>query len=107
MIGPRGWNVPVTDLVPTTFAPALTAVVSVSLSSPVFGSAVVDDTIAVLLMTVPFGVPGATCTTSVKTALPRAMFGFVHVTVPVAPTPGVTHVQPAGESQRDERRVRG
>src|SRR5262245_21061962 len=41
-------------------------------------------------------VPGVTCTTRVKVAVPAAAFGLVNVTVPVPPTAGVAIVHPGG-----------
>src|SRR6266581_2404515 len=54
------------------------------------------DTDAVLVMTVPGAVPAVTCTTNVNVLVPGAMSSLWQVTVPVAPTAGVVHVQPAG-----------
>src|SRR5688572_24621693 len=74
----------------------MTFVVSVSLLFVPFGSVVVVVTVAVFDMTVPFGVAETTFTTSVNTALPTAMDGFVQETVPFTPTSGVVHPQPPG-----------
>ena len=51
---------------------------------------------AASLMTVPPAVPAFTSTVSVKVAVPALASAvvFVQVTVPVAPTAGVVHVQP-------------
>jgi hypothetical protein len=73
-------KVPDAVFVPVTFAGEMTFVVSVSLSLPVFGSAVAEVTVAVFEITVPASVFPATLTTSVNTALPIAMLGFEHVT---------------------------
>ena len=77
-------------------ADVATLVVSVSLSLSAFES-VGDATVAVLLMIVPDAVDGSTATVSVKTALPGAKLAFEQETVPVAPTAGVVHDQPAGD----------
>src|SRR5262245_39011374 len=52
-------------------------------------------TVAVLLIAGAV-VPGVTCTTRVKVAVPTAAFGLVNVTVPVPPTAGVAIVHPGG-----------
>jgi hypothetical protein len=61
-----------------------------------FVSAVVEVTVAVLLMTVSFATEGSMLTVSVKTALPTGNEAIELVTVPPAPTAGVVEVQPAG-----------
>src|SRR5271155_2424191 len=62
-----------------------------------FGSLTEELTTAVSVMTVPLATPEFTFTNIVNVAavLP-AMLGLVHTTFPVAPTAGVTQVQPAG-----------
>lgn len=73
-----------------------TVVVAAAELLAVEGSVVEEDTFAVLVMTVPFGVPGFTFTTSVNEALASsATLGLVQLTVPVPPTDGVEQVQPA------------
>lgn len=76
--------------------PVPTVVVAVALSLPGFGSVVADDTVAVLLITVPTVTPAPTCTTRLKTALPDANEAFEQETVPPAPTAGVVQLQPPG-----------
>jgi hypothetical protein len=78
-------------------AEAVTVVVAVPLSFPVFGSVVADVTVAVLLSTVPAAVGASTFTTRLKTAFPAAKLGIVQEIGPAAPTAGVVHDQPAGE----------
>jgi hypothetical protein len=60
------------------------------------GSVVVAVAEAASVMIVPAAVPAFTCTVSVKVAVPvlASAVVFVQVTVPVAPTAGVAHVQP-------------
>src|SRR5690349_8856887 len=61
------------------------------------GSDVADVMVAVLMNSVPSGVPGGTCPTSVKVpAGPGGKVGMVQVTAPPAPTAGVVQDQPAG-----------
>ena len=76
-------------------ADVATVVVSVSDSLPGLGSAVVDVAVAVLDRTVPPAVEGLTLTTRVKTAFPTASDGLAQEMVPVPPTAGVVHDQPA------------
>ena len=52
-------------------------------------------TVAVLDRIVPPAVEGLTLTTRVKTALPTASDGLAQEMVPVPPTAGVVHDQPA------------
>src|SRR5260370_36963507 len=61
------------------------------------GSLADEITVAVSEITVPFAVPGFTFTTIEKLAavLP-IIFNVVQTTLPVPPTAGVRHVQPAG-----------
>jgi methenyltetrahydromethanopterin cyclohydrolase len=56
------------------------------------GSAVVDDSVAVFVMTVPELSDGSVCTTIVKKSAVTPKLAFEHVIVPVAPTAGVVHV---------------
>ena len=73
-----------------------TVVVVVAELLEVEGSFVEEDAFAVLVMTLPFGVLEFTLTTNVKEELASsAMLGVVQLTVPVPPTDGVEHVQPA------------
>ena len=75
-------------------------VVAVAELSPAPGSAVVEETDAVLLMFVPDAVPPFTWTTIEKLAeAPDPRLACVQVIVPVAPTPGVLHTQPAGKER--------
>jgi hypothetical protein len=72
--------------------------VAVPLSLPVFGSAVAEVIVAVLVMT-PVA-SGLALTTNVKTLLPTDMLAIVQVMVPVAPAAGVVHDQlPGGVSE--------
>ena len=74
-----------------------TVVVAVALLLPVLESAVVELTVAVLEIVLPSAVSGLTWTTMVKVAVaPLASEAVVQFTVPVEPTAGVVHVQPAG-----------
>jgi len=75
---------------------AATLVVAVPVLLPGLGSGVVEPAVAEFVITVPFGTPGPTKTTSVNTLLPGANEGLVQLTVPVPPTAGVVHVHPAG-----------
>ncbi len=57
-------------------------------------------TVTVSVITVPPATPTFTRTCNWKLLiLPAATLGLVQVTVPVAPTAGVTHVQPAGDTR--------
>src|SRR6267142_593467 len=61
------------------------------------GSLIAEDTDEFAVMVVPSAVAAFTFTVTLMFAAePAARLGFVHVTVPVAPTAGVTQVQPAG-----------
>src|SRR5215203_2734352 len=84
-------------LVTDRSADAPTVVVAVPLSLPGVGSAVAEETVAVLLSTEPAAVPGATATVRVNTALPAGSEANEHDTVPPAPTAGVMHDQPPGD----------
>ena len=65
-------------------------------ASPLSGSDVDDDALA-LFVTAPLVELLATITTSVKFAVdPFARLAFVHVIVPLAPIAGVVHVKPDG-----------
>jgi hypothetical protein len=76
-------------------AEELTVVDAVAELLPGVGSGAVEVTLAVFeIIAAAVGV-----TTSVNTAdAPLARLGFVHVTVPFAPTAGVVHVQPTGDA---------
>ena len=78
------------EVVPTT-------VVAVAVLFPGTGSFTLEPTDAVAEMTVPLAVPLLTLTVSTKlAAVPPVMVRVVHTTVPVRPTPGEEHDQPAG-----------
>src|SRR5215212_7313750 len=79
-------------------AAALTVVVAVAELFPGVGSAVTDTMVAVLVMMVPPATEPSTATTSVKTLLPVVTEAFVQVIVPVPPTAGVAHDQPAADA---------
>src|SRR5688572_11443072 len=97
MLPPASTGSGVSVLVIVTFvAAADTVVVAVALSLPGVGSEVAEETVAVLLSTVPAAVPGETATVKVKTALPAGREAIEQETVPPAPTAGVVHDQPAG-----------
>jgi hypothetical protein len=83
-------------LVSRRSAAVATVVVAVAELLPGVGSVVADAAVAVLVISVPAAVFDATRTASVNCALPAARLGFEHDTVPLAPTAGVVHVQPAG-----------
>ena len=77
-----------------TSAVTATVLVVVEVLFAVFDSGLVVEIVAVLLMTVPFGVPALTLTTIWITPLvPGARNAFVQVTVPVAPTAGVAQAK--------------
>src|SRR5687768_11694202 len=78
--------------------PVPTVVVSVSPLFAGVGSVVAEVTLAVLVRIVPPATDAPTLTVSVKAAFPMAMLALVHVIVPVPPTAGVTHDQPAGDA---------
>src|SRR5882672_775476 len=78
-------------------APALTVAVVVVVAELFPGalSVVLLDMVAVLLMSVPFGVFAFTLTTRLKLALaPDASVAMLHVTVPVPPSAGLVQVKP-------------
>jgi len=77
--------------------PVPTVVVAVPLSLPGFRSVVVEEAVAVFVMTVPSATPAPTLTSSVKTAVPIVMLGLEQDTVPAAPTAGVVQDQPPGD----------
>ena len=87
---------PRSDARVTTLA-ATTAVVVEALLFAGFASAVVLAMLAVAVMIVPAAVAAFTWTTMPKSATaPFGTDGLVQVMVPVPPTGGVAHVQPAG-----------
>src|SRR4051812_5807465 len=64
------------------------------------GSGVGDEIVAVLSMDVPAGVPAVTLTVRVNVPeAPPARFAIEQFTVPPEPTPGVVHIQPAGDER--------
>jgi hypothetical protein len=69
---------------------------AVALLFAVFGSVVVELTVAVSLIAVPCTVPAVTCITTGKLALPTAKLGFVQVIVPAIPAVGKVQDQPVG-----------
>ena len=87
-------------------ATGFTVVVAVCELLAALESLVVAETVAVLLMEAAAAAEGVT--TSVNTAdAPLAKLGFVHVTVPFAPTAGVEHVQPAGAASETKFTLAG
>ena len=72
--------------------------VEVAVLFAVFGSVAVGPAVAVLVMTVPGVSVAVACTITGNVAVPPEGTAavLVQVIVPVAPTKGVTHVQPAG-----------
>ena len=63
----------------------------------VFGSRVIEETVAESTIESPFAVTHGTLTVSVNCAVaPFASEAAVQVTSPLAPTAGVVHDQPAG-----------
>src|SRR6266850_1399051 len=82
-------------------APAVvpTIVFTVAVLFVELGSLADELTEAVSVMTVPLAVPLFTLTTSVNVpAVEPSMFEMLQTTFPVPPTPGVTHVHPAGDA---------
>ena len=61
-------------------------------------AALLDETVAVLAMTVPGVTPAPTWTTKVKTALPIPNDVWLQETVPPEPAAGVVQLHPAGEA---------
>src|SRR4030081_1860480 len=87
------------ELVTVKFTAASTTVFTVVELLAALGSLVPDDTDEVAVMVVLLAVAAFTLTVTLIFATePAARLGFVHVTVPVPPTAGMTHVQPAGAS---------
>jgi len=75
-----------------------TVVVAVAVLFAVLGSLDVAAIVDEFVMTVVFGVPALTLTTRVNEALaPAARLAMVQLTVPVPPTAGVEHDQPAAK----------
>jgi hypothetical protein len=91
-----GLGVPV--LVTVRFTPVFTRVVTEAVLLARFGSCVVAaPTDAVAVMLVKFGVFALVLNaTVIFTGVLTATLGLVQLIVPVAPTAGVVHVQPAG-----------
>jgi hypothetical protein len=56
----------------------------------------VEDSVEVAVIVGATTLGGTLTTTTMSAAVPAAKLGLVHVTFPVAPTAGVTQVQPAG-----------
>src|SRR6266850_533093 len=85
------------ELVISKSTAALTRVLTVVALLAALGSLMADDTDELAVMVVPSAVAAFTFTVTLMFASePAVRLGFVHVTVPVAPTAGVTQVQPAG-----------
>jgi hypothetical protein len=77
-------------------AATLTLVVAAAVLLLESGSAVAEETVAVLVITVPLAVPAVTLTTSeIEPDVDAASVEVVHVCVPVPPTGSGGHVQPA------------
>src|SRR5437667_2882 len=94
MLSPAKTGSGVSVLVTARSASVLTVVVAVPTSFAVFGSGVVLDPVAVLVIVDPPGVVAATATTISKVALaPAARVTMVQLTVPVPPTAGVMQVK--------------
>src|ERR1700712_471073 len=69
--------------------------VAVALLFVAFGSSVVDEAVAVFVITVPATVFASSLTTMVKVELaPEPKLGLVQVSVPLAPTGGFVQDQP-------------
>jgi len=84
-------------LATTKSTAALTSVLTVVELLAALGSLIAEDTDEFAVMVVPSAVAVFTFTVTLMFAAePAVRLGFVHVTVPVAPTAGVTQVQPAG-----------
>jgi hypothetical protein len=76
---------------------AFTSVLTVVELLAALGSLVAEDTEEVAAMVVPSAVAALTLTITLMFATePAARLGFVQETLPVPPTAGVVHVQPAG-----------
>lgn len=72
----------------------LVVVEAVALLFPAFGSEVEEETLAVLLMTLPAGVEAAIWTTKLKVAVvPDTRVAAVQVMEPLAPGEGVLQVK--------------
>lgn len=85
----------VSSLVTDRSAAVPTVVVAVPLWLPALGSEVVDEAVAVLLITLPAASDASTAVVRVNTALPTANAGLEQVTVPPVPIVGVVQLQPA------------
>src|SRR6266436_1959637 len=85
------------ELVTSKSTAALTSVLTVVELLAALGSLVAEDADEFAVMVVPSAVAAFTFTVTLMFAAePAVRLGFVHVTVPVAPTAGVMQVQPAG-----------
>ena len=85
------------ELVTTKSTARLTIVLTVVELLGALGSLTAEVTDELAVMVVPSAVAAFTFTLTLTFAtVPAAKLGFVHVMVPVAPTAGVTQVQPAG-----------
>ena len=83
------------ELLMTRSADAATVVVAVAELSPGDPSLLADVIVAVLLSTLPDATLASTATVSVNTSLPTLKLGLLQVMVPLLPTAGVVHDQPA------------
>jgi hypothetical protein len=85
------------ELATTKSTALLTIVLSVVELLGTFGSLTVEVIDELAVMVVPSAVAAFTFTLTLMFAtVPAVTLGFMHVVVPVAPTAGVTQVQPAG-----------
>src|SRR5450432_222694 len=76
---------------------AATVTLAVALLLALLGSVIADDPISVSEMTVPVAVPGFTCATNEKAAVPpNASEAMLQEMLPVAPTAGVAQVHVPG-----------
>src|ERR1041384_474030 len=97
-MAPPSLKLPLTVFVPLSTGGVITPRATEALSSFGLPSVALEEMVAVLVTTVPFGVAGSTLTASVNAALPTPKLGFEQPTVPFVPGAGVLHDQPAAST---------
>src|SRR5580704_1448740 len=96
MLPPAATGLGLPLLVTARLQAVLTVVTMVVLLLAEVGSLVAEETDELAVMLAAMTVDATFTTTMMSAEVPEAMVGSVQVTLPVAPTAGVVHVQPAG-----------
>ena len=96
MVPPAATGLGVPLLVTAKSQAVATGVVMVVLLLPELGSLVVEETVEVAVIDAATTEDATFTTTTISADAPEAKLGSVQVTLPVPPTAGVVHDQPAG-----------